>query len=153
MLDRQSDLRRKPLVTGSSTMPTNPYPTRERRSRDGRMANALLRRSRLDSADRGRNGRRSGAAQGTVVIAERQTAGRGRMGRTWHSPPGVNLYAHDNPAPDDAAGRSAALLSLVAGVAAAEAMETGRAAESSRSNGPTTYGLTDARPAASSPRR
>ncbi|MEJ2470693.1 MAG: biotin--[acetyl-CoA-carboxylase] ligase [Desulfuromonadales bacterium] len=34
-----------------------------------------------------------GAADGTVVIADRQTAGKGRMGRQWISPPGVNLYA------------------------------------------------------------
>jgi len=27
-----------------------------------------------------------------VVIAECQTAGRGRLGRTWHSPPGLGLY-------------------------------------------------------------
>ncbi len=32
-------------------------------------------------------------ASGTVVVADRQTAGKGRMGRTWQSPPGVNLYA------------------------------------------------------------
>lgn len=35
----------------------------------------------------------AGAAEGTVVIADRQTAGKGRLGRSWISPPGVNLYA------------------------------------------------------------
>ncbi|WP_298037567.1 biotin--[acetyl-CoA-carboxylase] ligase [uncultured Desulfuromonas sp.] len=33
-----------------------------------------------------------GALEGTVVVAERQTGGKGRMGRRWASPPGVNLY-------------------------------------------------------------
>ena len=34
----------------------------------------------------------AGAPEGAVVVAEEQTAGRGRMGRSWVSPPGVNLY-------------------------------------------------------------
>jgi BirA family biotin operon repressor/biotin-[acetyl-CoA-carboxylase] ligase len=33
-----------------------------------------------------------GAAHGEVVVAERQTAGRGRRGRAWVSPPGKNLH-------------------------------------------------------------
>jgi len=33
-----------------------------------------------------------GAEDGTVVVAERQTAGRGRLGRSWYSPAGENLY-------------------------------------------------------------
>ncbi len=34
----------------------------------------------------------AGAAEGLVIVAEEQSAGRGRLGRTWVSPPGVNLY-------------------------------------------------------------
>jgi BirA family biotin operon repressor/biotin-[acetyl-CoA-carboxylase] ligase len=34
---------------------------------------------------------RAGARHGTIIIAERQTSGRGRDGRTWQSPPG-GLY-------------------------------------------------------------
>ena len=33
-----------------------------------------------------------GATEGTVVMADRQTAGKGRLGRQWVSPGGVNLY-------------------------------------------------------------
>lgn len=36
---------------------------------------------------------RKGAAEGTIVVAEHQTAGRGRLGRSWVSPARVNLYA------------------------------------------------------------
>jgi len=35
---------------------------------------------------------RAGAAEGTAVIAESQTAGRGRLGRSFFSPPFENLY-------------------------------------------------------------
>ncbi len=34
----------------------------------------------------------AGGAEGTVVISDQQTAGRGRLGRSWVSPSGVNLY-------------------------------------------------------------
>lgn len=33
-----------------------------------------------------------GSPEGSVVVADSQTVGRGRMGRTWVSPSGVNLY-------------------------------------------------------------
>ena len=35
---------------------------------------------------------RAGARHGTVVVAEAQTAGRGREGRAWQSPQGLGLY-------------------------------------------------------------
>jgi BirA family transcriptional regulator, biotin operon repressor / biotin---[acetyl-CoA-carboxylase] ligase len=34
-----------------------------------------------------------GAAEGTLILAEHQTAGRGRRNRKWYAPPGSNLLA------------------------------------------------------------
>jgi BirA family transcriptional regulator, biotin operon repressor / biotin---[acetyl-CoA-carboxylase] ligase len=65
----------------------------------------------------------AGADHGTVVIAETQGAGRGRMGRRWHSPAGANLYATTILRPKIPIAE-VATISLVAGVAAAEALET-----------------------------
>ena len=60
-----------------------------------------------------------GAAEGTVVFADCQTRGRGRLQRVWQSPPGCNLYASIllRPAIDPA---DAARITLMAGVAVAE---------------------------------
>ena len=33
-----------------------------------------------------------GAPEGTVLIAESQTSGKGRMQRVWYSPAGANIY-------------------------------------------------------------
>jgi len=70
---------------------------------------------------------RGGAAEGTIVVAERQTAGRGRLGRQWHSPEGMNLYCSIvlRPRLPPAAVPQIALVAGVA-VAAAVAEETGR---------------------------
>lgn len=65
-------------------------------------------------------------AEGVVVIADRQTAGRGRLGRTWFSPPFSGLYVSVVLAPAQAAvdpARATTLLTLAAGVALAEAVE------------------------------
>jgi BirA family biotin operon repressor/biotin-[acetyl-CoA-carboxylase] ligase len=35
---------------------------------------------------------KGGAEEGTVVVAEEQTRGRGRLGRSWHSPPSSGLW-------------------------------------------------------------
>jgi BirA family transcriptional regulator, biotin operon repressor / biotin---[acetyl-CoA-carboxylase] ligase len=72
-------------------------------------------------------------AEGTVVIAETQTAGRGRRGHSWFSPPGAGLYVSVVLAPGrarTAPDRATSLLTLSAGVALAEAIEriTGLAA-------------------------
>ncbi len=65
---------------------------------------------------------RDGAAHGTVVIAESQSAGHGRLGREWFSPPGVNLYVTVVLRPRMAA-HQVPIIGLVAGVAMAEAVE------------------------------
>jgi BirA family biotin operon repressor/biotin-[acetyl-CoA-carboxylase] ligase len=56
-----------------------------------------------------------------VLLAERQTGGRGRRGRTWASPLAANLYLSCARAFDGGLARLGGL-SLVAGVAAAEAL-------------------------------
>jgi len=61
-----------------------------------------------------------GAAEGTVVIAESQTKGRGRLGRSWVSPPFRNLYLSVVLRPPIAAA-AAPQIALVAGVAAVDA--------------------------------
>jgi BirA family biotin operon repressor/biotin-[acetyl-CoA-carboxylase] ligase len=63
---------------------------------------------------------REGAPEGTVVVAGAQSAGRGRLGRSWHSPPGENLYLSIVLRPP-CAPSEAPLLTLVAGVALVEA--------------------------------
>jgi BirA family biotin operon repressor/biotin-[acetyl-CoA-carboxylase] ligase len=59
-----------------------------------------------------------GLGIGSIVVAEHQTAGRGRLDRRWEAPPGtallVSFVLEPNP-----------LLSLAAGVAAAEACGAG----------------------------
>ena len=62
---------------------------------------------------------RAGAPEGTVVVADEQTAGRGRLGRAWVSAPSTGLWFSVlvRIAPDPRRG----LLPLLAGVAVAEA--------------------------------
>jgi BirA family biotin operon repressor/biotin-[acetyl-CoA-carboxylase] ligase len=63
-----------------------------------------------------------GAPEGTVVIAECQTAGRGRLGRRWTSPAGRGLLFSVVLRPDLPMS-DAHLLTLVAATAAADAIE------------------------------
>lgn len=64
----------------------------------------------------------AGKPEGTAVLADGQTKGKGRMQRVWHSPAGLNIYTslilrpHFPPA-------AAPQISLVAGVVVAELLE------------------------------
>jgi BirA family biotin operon repressor/biotin-[acetyl-CoA-carboxylase] ligase len=63
----------------------------------------------------------SGAPHGTLVLAEEQTAGRGRSGRAWSSPPGLGIWMSmvARPAELPAPG----LLPILVGLAAAKAID------------------------------
>jgi BirA family transcriptional regulator, biotin operon repressor / biotin---[acetyl-CoA-carboxylase] ligase len=63
-----------------------------------------------------------GAPHGSLVMADHQTAGRGRVGRSWYSPPDHNLYFSLILRPATAPADTA-LLTLAAGVAIAEVLE------------------------------
>lgn len=64
----------------------------------------------------------TGAADGTVVIADSQSAGKGRRGRSFFSPPGSGLYFSVILRPR-LTGEQAALITSAAAVAAARAVE------------------------------
>jgi BirA family biotin operon repressor/biotin-[acetyl-CoA-carboxylase] ligase len=63
----------------------------------------------------------SGEAEGVCVIAREQTAGRGRQGRSWSSPPGEGLYLSLILRPQGSAVESATI-TLAAAVAVAETL-------------------------------
>jgi BirA family biotin operon repressor/biotin-[acetyl-CoA-carboxylase] ligase len=65
---------------------------------------------------------RAGAAAGLVIAADAQTRGRGRLGRSWHSPSGDNLYVSLLVRPARPAAEIPPL-TLLAGAAVARAVE------------------------------
>ena len=65
-------------------------------------------------------------SEGAVVVADTQTAGRGRRGHSWFSPPASGLYVSIVMTPSRAASdplRAATLVTLMAGVAIAEGVD------------------------------
>ena len=64
-----------------------------------------------------------GAAEGTVVIADEQTAGRGRMGRSFASAAGCGIYMSMLLRPADCAPDCAQSLTAVCAVAVCRAVE------------------------------
>ncbi|MBR4710858.1 MAG: biotin--[Clostridia bacterium] len=64
-----------------------------------------------------------GAAHGTVCLCEEQTAGRGRMGRSWVSEPGAGLWQSVLLRPDMPPG-SVSALTFCAALAMSDALKT-----------------------------
>jgi BirA family biotin operon repressor/biotin-[acetyl-CoA-carboxylase] ligase len=61
-----------------------------------------------------------GAAEGCVIVANAQSAGRGRHGRSWASPPGAGLYVSVVLCPRS---HAVPLLTIATGVAVAEGIQ------------------------------
>ena len=64
----------------------------------------------------------NGAAAYSVVVAETQTGGRGRLGKSWQSPPGTGIYCSIILQPD-LCPEDLPKITLAAGLAAAKALE------------------------------
>jgi len=65
---------------------------------------------------------RAGVAPGAVLITDFQSAGRGRLGRTWTAPPGSSIAMSVLVHPHDVAMHRWTWLPLLAGVAVVEAL-------------------------------
>ncbi|HEY9756129.1 MAG TPA: biotin--[acetyl-CoA-carboxylase] ligase [Oculatellaceae cyanobacterium] len=64
-----------------------------------------------------------GAPNGTLILARKQTAGRGRLGRIWESPLDAGVYMTLLLRPQEKPIYEMPLLTIAAGVAAARAIE------------------------------
>ncbi len=61
--------------------------------RSKRLGHRIVFEKEVDSTNRlARDLAIAGAVEGTLVVAESQTGGRGRRGRNWFSPPGEGIY-------------------------------------------------------------
>lgn len=74
--------------------------------------------------DAAREWAEAGAPAGALVVADAQTAGRGRAGRAWWSPPGAGLYASVvlRPRPATSGRTDVGVVSLRVGLALAAAL-------------------------------
>lgn len=85
--------------------------------------NLIIYESLGSTQDLARELARQGDSEGTAILALEQTSGRGRLGRTWVSPPGKNLALsvilkpQINP-------QHASLLGMAASIATAETVES-----------------------------
>ena len=65
----------------------------------------------------------AGAPEGLVILANRQTSGRGRLGRTFYSPPDTGLYLSLLLHPQEVSPVQAARITTMAALAACQAIE------------------------------
>ncbi|MQS07955.1 biotin--[acetyl-CoA-carboxylase] ligase [Streptomyces alkaliphilus] len=111
---RWTDLDRPPLNAGALrralTAPTGPWAALE-----------VLESTGSTNADLAERARAGTAVPGTVLIAEEQTGGRGRLGRSWNAPARSGLFLSVLLSPR-VPGERWGWLPLLAGVAAAEAL-------------------------------
>ena len=100
-------------------------PDRIQRNLDSRIVGrALEHYPQADSTnDLARRQARADHAEGLVILADAQTAGRGRMGRAWIAPPGSSLLLSLLLRPTWLAPADAFSLTMLAGVALCEAVE------------------------------
>lgn len=88
-----------------------------------RLGSTILRFDSVSSTnDVARDLAASGKPEGLCVISREQTAGRGRQGRSWSSPPGEGLYLSLILRPEIRAAEST-LITLAAAVAVAETLK------------------------------
>ena len=116
----------------ASTDSTNTRLVERARRSSGRRDAPVTAPGQLDAAAREAptpHGRRGDDMRPCLLVAEAQTAGRGRLGRTWHASPGASLtFSLSLPlAPPQWSG-----LSLAVGVALADALDPGRPAQPPR---------------------
>ncbi|MBI1799707.1 MAG: biotin--[acetyl-CoA-carboxylase] ligase [Candidatus Eisenbacteria bacterium] len=94
-----------------------------RRLTTRRLGHRLIVRAEVESTnDRAWDALAGGSPEGTVVVADAQTRGRGRAGRLWHHAPGLSLALSVALHPGCDA-RAIGTLPLVAGLALSEALE------------------------------
>lgn len=89
------------------------------------IGHSIVRLASVDSTNaEARRMAASGAAHGAVILAGAQDAGRGRLGRSWSSPAGLNIYMSIilRPSGTPALSRTPGLIPLAAGLAAVNAI-------------------------------
>lgn len=87
----------------------------------GELGRALLFYEKLDSTNSAAMGLAEKEGEGLVILADSQEKGRGRLGRVWISPPGVNVYMSVVLKPEANHG-DATLITLFSAVACATAL-------------------------------